>query len=159
MQKSLVILALATSASAFAPQQQQRASTSLSAYVPQGLDPKQWKDMQEKAKQAKVDNKKKYVKGAPQVLGVGPYLERLAERQTFYTDKNGNPRVEKTGHEWAKVKFGNFDKESFDAWKAAGATNAAKKGINKADFVSLGKGKPAAGLGNVQEKKKLFGLF
>ena len=95
-------------------------------------------------------------------------------------------QVQATGHEWAKVKFGSFTKEGYDEWKANGAKNTAKKGINKArgrrgsfpdarrggaedsvpsdmfaqaDFVSLSKNQKATGLGNVQEKKKLFGLF
>mmetsp|Transcript_10820 Transcript_10820/g.32279 ORF Transcript_10820/g.32279 Transcript_10820/m.32279 type:complete len:135 (-) Transcript_10820:100-504(-) len=121
MAKLLVALMLASAAHAFAPQPAQRTlAAPLSAYVPDGLSAADWAKRQAAEKKAKTENKKLYKYGAPQVLGVGPYLERLAGRQTFFNDKNGNPRVGATGHEYAKVKFGDFTKEAFDAWKAGG---------------------------------------
>merc|ERR1711924_128514 len=76
--------------------------------------------MQKDAATKKANNKLKYPKGAPQVVGVGQYLEELAAKQTFFKDGNGNTKVSATGHKWAKVKFGDFTKEAYDEWRAKG---------------------------------------
>ena len=68
------------------------------AYVPPGFTAAEWAAKQKQEKQAKVDNKKKYPKGAPQVLGVGRYLEELAAAQTFKQDAAKNSKINKTGH-------------------------------------------------------------
>ena len=94
------------------------------AYVPPGFTAAEWAAKQRQEKQAKVDNKKKYPKGAPNVLGVGQYLLDLASDQTFKQEKVGerskNTKINKTGHRFAKVKFGEFTKEAYDEWKAKG---------------------------------------
>lgn len=48
------------------------------------------------------------------------YLIDMANKQTFRTDKAGNKVVDGTGHAFAKVKFGEFTTEAYDAWKANG---------------------------------------
>ena len=66
--------------------------------MPPGFTAAEWAAKQKQEKQAKVDNKKKYPKGAPQVLGVGRYLEELAAAQTFKQDAAKNSKINKTGH-------------------------------------------------------------
>ena len=39
------------------------------------------------------------------------YLEKLQSSQTFYKNSVGNSKVAKSGHVYAKVKFGDFTKE------------------------------------------------
>lgn len=70
----------------------------LRRYVPEGLSAAEWAKMQKQAKDKKAANKLKYPKGAPQVVGVGKYLEDLRDAQTFRKDKAGNTRVDATGH-------------------------------------------------------------
>ena len=55
-------------------------------------------------------------RGRAQVLGVKEYLEKLQAKQTFYKNPVGNAKVAKSGHVYAKVKFGDFTKEAFDEW-------------------------------------------
>ena len=55
-----------------------------------------------------------------QVLGVKQYLEKLQSSQTFYKNSVGNSKVAKSGHVYAKVKFGDFTKEAYDEWRAKG---------------------------------------
>ena len=67
-----------------------------------------------------------YPTGAPssrhraQVLGVKEYLEKLQAKQTFYKNPVGNAKVAKSGHVYAKVKFGDFTKEAYDDWRKKG---------------------------------------
>lgn len=89
-------------------------------YVPEGLSAAEWNQRQANEKRGKVENKKKYPKGAPQVVGVGKYLENLARKQTFKKNSVGNAKVEASGHAFAKVKFGEFTKEGYDAWRKKG---------------------------------------
>jgi len=89
-------------------------------YVPDGISPQAWAKMQADKKKNAAENKKKYPKGAAQVVGVGEYLEDLAKKQTFFKDRAGNAKVSATGHKWAKVKFGDFTKESYDEWRKKG---------------------------------------
>jgi len=88
--------------------------------VPDGLSASDWAARQKKEKAAKVQNKAKYPKGAPQVLGVKEYLEKLQAKQTFYKNPVGNAKVAKSGHVYAKVKFGDFTKEAYDDWRKKG---------------------------------------
>jgi hypothetical protein len=88
--------------------------------VPDGISPQAWAKMQADKKKNAAENKKKYPKGAAQVVGVGEYLEDLAKKQTFFKDRAGNAKVSATGHKWAKVKFGDFTKESYDEWRKKG---------------------------------------
>mmetsp|Transcript_1558 Transcript_1558/g.4629 ORF Transcript_1558/g.4629 Transcript_1558/m.4629 type:complete len:135 (+) Transcript_1558:101-505(+) len=121
MARFSVILALIGTADAFvAPAQQALSLTSRFGYVPEGLSAGDWAQRQAKEKAAKQANKKKYPFGAPQVLGVKEYLEQLADKQTFGRDSTRNVKVQQSGHMYAKVKFGDFTKEAFDAWKNAG---------------------------------------
>merc|ERR1712072_259196 len=85
-----------------------------------GLSASDWAARQKKEKAAKVQNKAKYPKGAPQVLGVKEYLEKLQAKQTFYKNPVGNAKVAKSGHVYAKVKFGDFTKEAYDDWRKKG---------------------------------------
>jgi len=55
-----------------------------------------------------------------QVLGVKEYLEKLQAKQTFYKNGVGNAKVAKSGHVYAKVKFGDFTKEAYDDWRKKG---------------------------------------
>ena len=57
---------------------------------------------------------------AAQVLGVKEYLEKLQAKQTFYKNPVGNAKVAKSGHVYAKVKFGDFTKEAYDDWRKKG---------------------------------------
>ena len=118
--KTSVILALAGSATAFAPRSVSRPSVAVNGYVPDGLSASDWAARQQKEKAAKVQNKAKYPKGAPQVLGVKEYLEKLQAKQTFYKNTVGNAKVAKSGHVYAKVKFGDFTKEAYDDWRKKG---------------------------------------
>ena len=164
---------------------------SIHRYVPDGLSASDWAARQKKEKAAKVQNKAKYPKGAPQVparrlgsflvdgvasrrhavaamayphavgrrrpsggrrlvgqkatvaamassweesypagapssrgraqvLGVKEYLEKLQAKQTFYKNPVGNAKVAKSGHVYAKVKFGDFTKEAYDDWRKKG---------------------------------------
>ena len=124
--------------------------------MPDGLSASDWAARQQKEKAAKVQNKAKYPKGAPQVparrlvsffvpgsrrdgtpsrrrrrrgsssrdraqvLGVKEYLEKLQAKQTFYKNPVGNAKVAKSGHVYAKVKFGDFTKEAYDDWRKKG---------------------------------------
>ena len=124
--------------------------------MPDGLSASDWAARQQKEKAAKVQNKAKYPKGAPQVparrfgsffvpgsrrdgtpsrrrrrrgsssrdraqvLGVKEYLEKLQAKQTFYKNTVGNAKVAKSGHVYAKVKFGDFTKEAYDDWRKKG---------------------------------------
>ena len=45
------------------------------------------------------------------------YLEKLQAKQTFYKNTVGNAKVAKSGHVYAKVKFGDFTKEAYDDWR------------------------------------------
>ena len=118
--KTSVILALAGSATAFAPRSVSRPCVAVNGYVPDGLSASDWAARQKKEKAAKVQNKAKYPKGAPQVLGVKEYLEKLQAKQTFYKNPVGNAKVAKSGHVYAKVKFGDFTKEAYDDWRKKG---------------------------------------
>ena len=59
-------------------------------------------------------------RGRAQVLGVKEYLEKLQAKQTFYKNPVGNAKVAKSGHVYAKVKFGDFTKEAYDDWRKKG---------------------------------------
>ena len=59
-------------------------------------------------------------RGRAQVLGVKEYLEKLQAKQTFYKNTVGNAKVAKSGHVYAKVKFGDFTKEAYDDWRKKG---------------------------------------
>ena len=48
------------------------------------------------------------------------YLEKLQSSQTFYKNSVGNSKVAKSGHVYAKVKFGDFTKEAYDDWRRKG---------------------------------------
>ena len=48
------------------------------------------------------------------------YLEKLQAKQTFYKNPVGNAKVAKSGHVYAKVKFGDFTKEAYDDWRKKG---------------------------------------
>merc|ERR1719443_1013383 len=91
--KTSVILALAGSATAFAPRSVSWPSVAVNGYVPDGLSASDWAARQKKEKAAKVQNKAKYPKGAPQVLGVKEYLEKLQAKQAFddWRKKGGKP--------------------------------------------------------------------
>ena len=119
MKAALAIFAI-SGAQAFAPSQPLRTSVAVNGYVPEGLSAAEWNQRQANEKRGKVENKKKYPKGAPQVVGVGKYLENLAKKQTFKKNSVGNAKVEASGHAFAKVKFGEFTKEGYDAWRKKG---------------------------------------
>jgi len=98
-----------------------RASVSVGAgYVPPGFTAAEWSRKQKEEKNAKVQNKAKYPKGAPQVLGVKEYLEKLQAKQTFKKNAVGNSVVAGTGHVYVKTKFGDFTKDAYDSWRKKG---------------------------------------
>ena len=47
-------------------------------------------------------------------------LSNLRDASMKFTLGDGNAKVEASGHAFAKVKFGEFTKEGYDAWRKKG---------------------------------------
>ena len=92
-----------------------------SRYVPDGLTAAEYAAQKNAKSQKQVANKTRFPKGAPQMLDVADWLVDMEKKQTMLFQKNGNTKVDTTGHTFAKGKWGgDFTKEAYDKAQAEG---------------------------------------